>query len=326
MRHALFWYRVLVVGGFLLLIRSVGWLGYEVRCIVAKRETHRLFPFTRPAIAISALIGTACFGVVLYLLNITLVLPALMLMAHLGSKTIGILTVRRPRPGRAERSGAPAVERNWHYYDGVLYETAIEPLAREMRHATAAHVLEGSCALDLCCGTGGLVFHLAGKCASVTGIDHALGMVHYARQRQLERGIKNVSFAHADARFLSDFADEAFDYAVLSMALHEMPRAASIQVLKEAARVAREIILVDYTVPLPTHTQGLVFRYLEVIAGRSHLQGFLNYSRHRGLDSLVEEADLAIKSDATITSQCIRIVKAVRNETGRHRSPEGGIH
>ncbi len=318
MRRALFWYRVLVVGGLILLMRSVGWLGYEVRCIVARRENDRLFPFTRPAVAILALIGTGCFGVVLYLLNITLILPALMLIAHLASKTIGTLAVPWPHLVRAERSGALAVERNWHYYDGVLYETVIEPLAREMRQETSAHVSEGSRALDLCCGTGGLVFHLAQKCAGVTGIDHALGMVNYARHRQLERGITNVSFAHGDARFLSDFADGAFDCAILSMALHEMPRACGIQVLKEAARVAQEILLVDYAVPLPNHTQGLVFRYLEVVAGRSHLQGFLDYSRHRGLDSLVEEAGLVVKRDTTAMSQCIRIVEAVRGVAGKH--------
>jgi hypothetical protein len=104
------------------------------------------------------------------------------------------------------------------------------------------------------------------------------------------------------------------------MALHEMPRASGIQVLKEAARVAREVILVDYIVPLPTHTQGLVFRYLEVVAGLNHLKGFVNYSRHKGLDTLVEEAALAVTSETTAMSQCIRIVKAVRDETGKHRA------
>lgn len=315
MRRPLFWYRVLVVGGFILLVRSVRWLVYEVRCIVARRETDRLFPFSRPVVAICALLGTGCVGVVLYILNVTLVLPTLLLMAHLASKTIHRFTVLWQRPVRAEWSQAPAVRRNWHYYDGVLYETAIEPLAREMRHETAAHVSENSRALDICCGTGGLVFHLAEKCASVTGVDHARGMIRYARNRQVERGLENVTFAHADARFLSDFEDQGFDSAILSLALHEMPRASGIRVLKEAARVAREIIIIDYVVPLPTHTQGLVFRYLEVIAGLNHLKGFLDYSQHRGLNTLVEDADLVVKSDTTAMSQCIRIVRVVRNET-----------
>jgi len=320
MRRALFWYRVLVVGGFILLIKSVGWLAHEVRCIVAKRENDRLFPFSQPTVAICALIGTGCVGVALYILNVTLLLPTLMLIAHLGSKIIHASVVLWGRPERTEQSGTPVVRRNWHYYDGVLYETAIEPLAKEMRRETAAEVSENSRTLDICCGTGGLVFHLAEKCASVAGVDHARGMIEYARKRQTEQGLKNVTFAHADARFLSDFEDQGFDHAILSLALHEMPRASGIRVLKEAARLAREIIIVDYAVPLPTHAQGLVFRYLEVIAGLNHLKGFLDYTRHMGLDSLVEDAGLVVKSDRTAMSRCIRIVRAVSNETRGNRT------
>ena len=138
-------------------------------------------------------------------------------------------------------------------------------------------------------------------------------MIKYARKRQIERGLKNVTFAHADARFLSDFEDQVFDHAVLSLALHEMPRTSGLRVLKEAARVAREIIIVDYAVPLPTHGQALVSRYLEVVAGLNHLKGFLDYTRHMGLDSLVEDAGLMVKSDRAAMSQCIRIVRAVSN-------------
>jgi SAM-dependent methyltransferase len=319
MRRALFWYHVLVVGGFILLIRSAGWLGHELRCIVAGKKEDRLFPFTRPTVAILALVGTGCFGVVLYILNVTLALPALMLITHLTSKTVLKLAVPWRHQAGQKQSGTPVVKKNWHYYDGILYETVVEPLAREMRCATVAHVPAGSRTIDICCGTGGLALHLAEKCGSVTGIDHALGMIDYARNQQHKRGLKNVTFAHADAQFLPDFEDRAFDCAVLSMALHEMPRASGVQVLKEAARVAREIIIVDYAVPLPTHMQGLVFLYLEVVAGLSHLKGFLNYSQHKGLDALVEDAALVIKSDTTAVRECIRIVEAARDERREQR-------
>ena len=298
-----------------MLTESVRWLLHEVRCIVAKREADRLFPFSHPAVAICALIGTGCVGVVLYILNVTLILPMLLLIAHLVDKTIHRFTVLWRPPSGTERSEARTVRRNWHYYDGVLYETAIEPLAREMRQETAAEVSENSRTLDICCGTGGLVFHLSEKCARVTGVDHARGMIKYARKRQTERGLKNITFVHADARFLSDFEDQGFDSAILSLALHEMPRVSALQVLREATRVAREVIIVDYAVPLPTHAQGLVFRNLEVIAGLNHLKGFLAYTRHMGLDSLVDEAGLAVRSDRSAMSQCIRIVRVVNDNT-----------
>ena len=43
MRRALFWYGVLLVGGFILLVRSIRWLGHEMWCIVSGREKDRLF-------------------------------------------------------------------------------------------------------------------------------------------------------------------------------------------------------------------------------------------------------------------------------------------
>ncbi len=85
MRRALFSYGVLLVGGFILLIRSFGWLGHELRCITASKEEDRLFPSTKPAVAILAMVGTSCVGMALYILNITLVLPAFMFVLHLAS-------------------------------------------------------------------------------------------------------------------------------------------------------------------------------------------------------------------------------------------------
>jgi SAM-dependent methyltransferase len=271
-------------------------------------------------VAICALLGTGGVALLFYALNITLILPTLMLMAHWVDQTIHRFKVLWSPPVRAKHSGTRTLHRNWHYYDGVLYDTAIEPLARELRQETTEEVAENSRTLDLCCGTGGLVFQLAEKCAHVTGADHAQGMIQYARQRRAQRGLTNVTFVHADARFLSDFEDQRFDSAILSLALHEMPRASGLRVLKEAARVAKEIIIVDYAVPLPTHTQGIVSRYLEVIAGLSHLRSFLDYTRHLGLDSLVADAGLAVKSDRAAMSQCIRIVRAVSNETQENRT------
>ncbi len=87
-----------------------------------------------------------------------------------------------------------------------------------------------------------------------------------------------------------------------------------MQVLQEAARVAKEIIIVDYTTPMPSHTEGLVYRYMEVVAGLSRFKGFLSYSRHGGVDALVGDAALVVKSEATMVRGCIRIVRAAKDD------------
>ena len=311
MIRLLTWYYALVVGGLAFLIKSLGWLGHETLCIVRAKNHDRLFPYRKPIAAIAALLGTLCTGIALYTLSITLIIPAMILVVHLVSK----LRVCVKSQAQQNRPEEHLLKRNWHYYDGTLYDTAVEPFAREMRYETVESVPARTTVIDICCGTGGLAFQLAHKCNSVTGIDHARGMIDFAHNKLQRQDLSNVSFLHADARFLSDLSDQSYDYATVSMALHEMPREVALEVLKEAARVAMQVLVVDYAVPLPKNIRGLMFRYLEVIAGPNHLKGFLNYNRHNGLDSLLKEANLRAKSDATAMRDCIRLVRTVRRHS-----------
>jgi ubiquinone/menaquinone biosynthesis C-methylase UbiE len=77
--------------------------------------------------------------------------------------------------------------------------------------------------IDICCGTGELVFSLANKCDRVFGVDHSSKMITYAKKEKVKRGHTNVDFSHANAMNLSEFQKNEFDLSVLSLTLHEMP-------------------------------------------------------------------------------------------------------
>jgi ubiquinone/menaquinone biosynthesis C-methylase UbiE len=80
----------------------------------------------------------------------------------------------------------------------------------------------------------------------VTGVDVTLEMLESATAKVPSAAI---DYALMDARSLG-FADRTFDTAVLSLALHDMPRAVAVDVLREAARVARRrILILDYELP-----------------------------------------------------------------------------
>lgn len=97
--------------------------------------------------------------------------------------------------------------------------------------------------LDICTGTGEMAIRLAKRGATVTGVDITEPMLAKARRKGSELPI---DFLLGDARALP-FPDKSFDVAVLSLALHDMPRKARIETLREAGRVTRErIIIVDY--------------------------------------------------------------------------------
>lgn len=280
----------------MLTLKTIGWLLYDLGCLIRGKSERRIYKHTHPALSFFLSVFTIGFGLVLYIFNITLILPLL----------IGIGYAVTPSRKTRRRH---AIGRNWHYYDGVMYAIAVDPFAEEVRERVANYIDEGSSVIDICCGTGALAFHLADKCSDVKGVDHAIGMVRYARKQRERRDVRNVDFLHMDASDLSEYEAGSFDYAVISMSIHEMPLEIGIQTLKEAKRVARRVIIADYAVPQPVNSWGLIFRYMEVIAGLKHLKGFIKYNRHNGLDPLLEECGLEIEDETRASKEVVRIVK-----------------
>ncbi len=307
----LLWYGALVAGGMILLARMVGWLAREVSAILRSRRDDRVYPFIKPTKSIPTLISTIVVGLSMYALNITLVLPLFMGIGHVVS-----LAAQRLRPSddlsvEGNHGDEEPVGRNWHYYDGDMYEITIDPLERELKQVICEYVAPGSKVIDICCGPGTISFELARKCRQVVGVDHALGMIRYADEQRRNRRVENVRFIHADATHLAQYESGAFDYAIISMAIHEMTPESGIGALEEARRVAKQVIVADYAVPLPINASGLLFRYLEVIAGLNHFKGFLRYSRRGGLDPLLAQGGLGIRQETTVAQGAVRVVKAL---------------
>lgn len=128
-----------------------------------------------------------------------------------------------------------------------VYDLFAAPVAFAYRATVrAAAAAPGRSLLDLCTGTGEIAGRAARAGAAVTAIDLTPGMLERARRKVGHLGVR---LDLADARALP-FASASFDTAVLSFALHDMPRPVRLQVLKEAVRVAREkVVVLDYAFP-----------------------------------------------------------------------------
>jgi ubiquinone/menaquinone biosynthesis C-methylase UbiE len=104
----------------------------------------------------------------------------------------------------------------------------------------------GRSLLDLCTGTGEIALRGARRGSRVTAVDMTFSMLGRAVRKAARLPVR---FAGMDARRLA-FADRSFDAVLLSFALHDMPRRARTEVLREAARVARDaVVVLDYDVP-----------------------------------------------------------------------------
>jgi ubiquinone/menaquinone biosynthesis C-methylase UbiE len=129
----------------------------------------------------------------------------------------------------------------------------------------------------------------------VVGADLSPRNIEFARRAAAESSTPSVSFETGDVAHLS-YADGWFQTAAIVLALHEMPDDYRNPVVRELARVARHVLIVDFEVPMPRNAAGIRNRAMEVAAGRGHFGAFRDYSRRGGLPRLLESADVSVDS------------------------------
>lgn len=169
-----------------------------------------------------------------------------------------------------------------------VYDLFAKPVgfayAKAVRKAGAG---PGRTVLDLCTGTGEIAIRCARRGARVTAVDLTPSM--FTRAERKSRGL-SVDFAGMDARKLA-FPDASFDAVVLSFALHDMPRKVRAQVLREAARVSRDaVVVLDYDVPRREPWRRLILAGL----GLFETPWLTDFAR-QGARGAIAEAGLTIR-------------------------------
>jgi len=105
-----------------------------------------------------------------------------------------------------------------------------ETLARMVAARRSDHVV------DLACGTGALALAFAPRVRSIFGIDLTPAMLAVGQRSAREAGARNLAFVVGNAQQIA-FANESFDLALTSYALHHVPDGR--RVIGEMARVLK---------------------------------------------------------------------------------------
>jgi len=169
----------------------------------------------------------------------------------------------------------------------------------------------GDRVLDVCCGTGAQVFYYAKAGIMATGIDLDPNMLKLARKDKRNKVLSNVFFQLADAQSLP-FKDNFFDYASISLALHEKERTARDKIISEMKRVVKKdgtLIFIDLQVPLPENLFSHLIKAVEFIAGRDHHRHFKDYIEQGGLDVILKKNRLTEEKRDYLNDGLITIVK-----------------
>ncbi len=170
---------------------------------------------------------------------------------------------------------------------GLFYKVIIDPLLSGIRSGIASHIHTRGSAIDVACGTGALAVRLSSICSRVVGVDISESMIRAASRTKQSRKIKNVDFLILDALDLKGIRDGEFDFATISMAMHQFSAASRPVVLKEMKRVARTVIVADYAVPLPNSAAGFIIPMMERLAGGEHYENFRSFQESGGIEPLI---------------------------------------
>jgi ubiquinone/menaquinone biosynthesis C-methylase UbiE len=190
----------------------------------------------------------------------------------------------------------------------IIYRLLIDPLLKSARESALRRIPEGKTLIDIASGTGTLAFESAEKCTRVTGVDIAESMIQSSNMMRDRRGLRNVDFIQADAMDLHMFNSRQFDYAVLSMAIHQFPEMMREKVLTEACRIARSIIIIDYNYPVPANISGFIVKMIERFAGMEHFRNFKNYCKNGGLRPLITSLKLGVAQESAVKNGTLTVM------------------
>lgn len=295
------WYTIIVVGGFINFISGFSSRIHDFLLLIRREENENKYNINKSTKKLLISFVSLFLGLIINVMTIILIMPILMGLQHLLRTCF--------KKADIEGTHEPLFKDGKKWYDGIIYATGVDPGLKGERELIISLISDNSQVVDLCCGTGELVFSLANKCKRVFGVDHSSKMIDYANKEKLIRGHVNVNFSHADAMKLSEFQDNEFDQSILSLTLHEMPPSIRVSVLKEAKRISKQIIILDYKIPAPMNRKSLIALYFEFVAGYDHLKHYLHYRDNGGLDYILSKAGLQREGEIIVQKGTLEIVK-----------------
>lgn len=191
---------------------------------------------------------------------------------------------------------------------GIFYGNVVDPLLAPLRKHISPEILPGEKIIDIACGTGAQIFEISKIVNTATGVDLSKSMIEYAKKQSKKKKLLNVNLFISDATNLSEFADNSFDTAIMSLALHQFLPELHPAILNEMKRVANKIILVDYAVPLPKNYSGLGSRVAEFLAGKEHNRNFKQYCQLGGLNQILAKNSLTINKSKLFAKGTFQLV------------------
>ncbi len=176
----------------------------------------------------------------------------------------------------------------------------IYDLSEFFRRGTRAAMVQasgcqaGERVLEICSGTCELALAFSRQNIQTVAVDLAHDMLQLGKRKPSSN---NLSCIEADAMMLP-FPDKSFNAVVVSLALHHMPEAIQIEVLREMTRLASDrVVTLEWhtpSTPVMRILKGLLIRFMDV---SEYIQSWM----HQDFRASCRRAGLDIQSEAVLT-------------------------
>ncbi len=190
-----------------------------------------------------------------------------------------------------------------------FYKILIDPLLKKLRKEIASLIPEKSNIIEIGSGTGAQSIILSQTANRVVGIDINDVMTSCATKKANSLNLNNIKYHTADGSNLNFISDKEFDFAIITLALHELENELRIQIINEMKRISNHLIIADYNAPLPKNFSGFGSNIIEKIAGGSHYKGFKDYIKKGGIITILNQMDLKIENQYNAISNSIIIIE-----------------
>ena len=128
------------------------------------------------------------------------------------------------------------------------------------------------------------------KASKVICLVLSLKMIQFAVKRYT---YPDLIFVHGDGAELSANAENAFDFVVMLVFIHELKEENQLQALKEALLVAKKLIICDSAAPLCLNKGRFLIWLAETLFGYEHKSHFKRFLTQGGIRGLLKASGLS---------------------------------
>ena len=197
------WYVIIILGGCLNIAAGLLKRLHDLWLILRGEKKEQNYYVTHSLKKLGLSFITLILASIIMVLTIFLITPAAMGIQHLLRSVF-----KGKNQAEIFKKGSFKDGKKW--YDGIIYSSGVDPELKEARTVLLKLIPENSRVIDICCGTGELVFYLADKCDYALGIDHSSKMISFAEEKKKDRKHTNVDFSFANAAGLSDIPENHY--------------------------------------------------------------------------------------------------------------------